>query len=256
MGTITLAPVDVAGMRLNLSFAASVTAVRVYRYDPSGFVQYIRSGDTLTLTGGQASIVDYEAPLDTDVKWEAIQVTPPGAEVATSAFARVDSDGYSYLKDPGYPSRNLRVPVTTSVATLNYAARAGVFNVIDRATPIVVTALRQAATGPIVLHTLTEEDRLAMYRLLSPGKVLLFQTPPEFGWGSQYIHVGEVEEARVGLAMEQSRKWTLPVVVTDRPYGIATTKIGRNWSDVKTTWLTWGDLKASAKTWKKVLEGT
>jgi hypothetical protein len=255
MGTITLAPEPVAGMRLNLSFATTVTAVRVYRYDPSGYVQYIRSGDTVALTNGAASIVDYEAPLDTQVYWEAIQVTPAGSEAATSEHTQIESGGYCYLKDPGYPSRNFKIPVTTSIAALSFGARAGVFNIIDRLTPIVVTAKRGPATGPIVLHTYTDQDRQMMYDLLAPGKVLLFQSPAAFGWGSQYIYIADVEEARVGLAMEQARKWTLPALVVDRPVGLSTQKIGRTWADVKTTWLTWADVKATNKTWNQVLEG-
>ena len=259
MGTIAVT-VDATAAKaaLDITFAPAVTKITVGRRGPDGFTQLIRYGDQITLTAGQVHLEDYEAPLDTPVVYVGLQVVPVGSEIAESAPVTIPSGGYSWLKDPGYPSMNQRLDVVTSLAELTRPARAGVFAIIDRASPVVVTAKRGSVLGELVTHTLTDAARVRLTDLLSRGTVLLLQTPPQYGYGSYgsaYIHIGDALEARVGLAMEQARRWSLPFQVTDRPEGLATQPItGKTWAAVKATYATWTELAASGKSFRRLLE--
>jgi hypothetical protein len=264
VGTIVATVRPDAGVLLDITFATSVTAIRLSRLDPSGFTTLIRAGDPVTLVAGHALVYDYEAPLDVEVSYNATQVTPPGSETAASNTVTVaQGEKYSWLKDPGTPSRNLRVPVTTSIEDLTASARAGTFDIINRASPVVVSAMRKAPQGQIVVHTNTDTERQYMWELMRRGQVLLFQTPAKYAWGSQYIHVGDVVEARVGLAMEPARRWTLPFTIVDRPAGLATAPPGTSWTDVKGAYTAWGTmptpavgtLAASNKRWNQLPRG-
>ena len=118
-----------------------------------------------------------------------------------------------------------------------------------------VTAKRQGPIGELVMHTLADMERYAVRDLLARGTVLQLSTPPAYGFGSAYIHVGDVDEARVGLAMAPERRWTL-AVHRGRPAGrSALAADARNtWQAVKDTYVNWAELAASGKTWQQLLE--
>jgi len=256
MGVV--ATVDLAHARVKLAIQmtdTSTTQITAGRVDANGYTELIRAGDLIDVTNGQTTMRDYEAPLDLPVYYQIYQVTPDNGEVQTSNTVTVPSNGASWLKDPGYPSMNFKVPVVTSIQTLTRAARAGVFNVLDRPLPIVVTAKRQGPVGTLIAHTITDMQRNNLTDLLARGTTLLLQTPWAFGFGSQYVSIGDVEEARVGVAQETIRQWTLPFIVVDRPDGLAAiADSGATWSDVKSQFNTWADLTASGKSWSDLLE--
>lgn len=242
--------VDVAYM-----IGSAVTAVTIGRQDPGGFQQILRYGDAVPLVGGRAHIEDFEAPLDVPVYYTVAQQAPAGSEVATTNTVIVPSQGKTWLKDPSYPSRNMVVPVMTAVKNLKRAAQAGLFPILGRANPVVITTVRAGPEAVVTLHTLTDAQRRQMVDILASGSVLLLQSGPS-ETGSIYIHVGDVGEERVGLVQEQSRVWTLPITVVDRPAGLANANTtDRSWRKVRTTYLTWGDLIATGKTNQQLLDG-
>lgn len=245
------------GVELLATFEPTVTQITIGRHDPSGFVTLIRYGDRIPLNGGSVKVYDYEAPLDVPVYYTATQVSPAGPPVQTydSNVVTMTSGGQSWLKDPGYPSLNMTIPIITSIETLTRPIRSGMFTIIDRPAPIVVTSRRQTPMGMLVMHTLTDAQRISLTDLLARGTTLLLQTAPEYGFGSRYVHIGDVTESRVGLAMEPARRWELPFTVVDRPEGLAINpSIAKTWGAVKTAYATWGDLAAAGKTWAQLLE--
>ena len=244
-----------AKVDLDITFAPTVTHITVGRRDPSGYTQLIRYGDEVALTAGAVRIDDHEAPLDVPVTYIATQALPVGSEFGESAEVVVPSNGVGWLKDPGYPSTNLRLDVITSIEELARPSRAGVFNILDRANPVVITAKRQGVVGELVCHTMTDADRKSMTAILSRGTVLLLQTPYAYGFGSAYVHIGDATETRVGLAMEPSRRWTLPFVETDRPEGLAVQPItDRTWGAVNQTHASWAALAGTGKSFRELLE--
>lgn len=251
MGTIAVTPnVGLSRVELDIQFATTVSQVRVGRRDPSGFTTLIRQGDPFTVTSGRGLLYDYEAPLDVDISYTATQVTPPGNEVAASATIKLASDGHSWLKDPGLPSMNLRVGVS-ALPTLTRAARGNALAVVGRAAPVVLTDIQSAPTGVVTLYSLTDTGRNGLLALMSRGSVLLLSTPAAYGFGSQYIVLGEVTENRVGLAPEASRTWDLPFTVVERPPGLSKPATTKNlWSDVRDFYGAWGTLTARGISWQ------
>lgn len=253
---VTATPDPTSGaIAVHATVDAGITAVTVGRNDPSGFQQLLRYGSSVPVVGGVVDVLDYEAPMDVPVTYVVTQLTPTGNGSGTSASVTLQSKGKTWLKDPSYPTRNFVVPVVTSIQQLTRPARAGVFEIIDRATPIVVNSVRGSGRGTLVCYTLTDDQRAQMVDILARGTVLLLQSPPAYGWGSVYVSVGDAVESRVGLAYEQSRMWTLPFTVVDRPEGVSTAPVvDKSWQAVKTKYGTWGDLIATGKTNDQLLQ--
>jgi hypothetical protein len=256
VGSIIVTPVAAQGKNtVNITMAATVTKVTVTRQDPIGAASLIRYGDQVPTPGGHVIMDDFEAPLDVQVTYTVTQAVPTGSETYTSAKVVLPSLGLAWLKDPGFPSMNFRVNVLTSIETISRPSRAGIFPILDRVHPVVVTTKRQGDSGVVVLHTLSDAERTSLTDLLARGTALLLQVPNAYAFGSQYIYVGDVDEDRVGLAMEPARKWSLPFVAVDRPEGLYTQPTGgKTWGDVKAVNATWADLKANGKTWQRLLE--
>lgn len=255
--TTALIP-DRAGVTVTgtITGTPTITAVTIGRQDPSGFQQLIRYGESVPVPAGGIVVVDdYEAPLDVPVTYTIAQQAPAGSTVGTSAAVTVPSQGKTWLKDPSYPTRNMIVPIVTSSKNLTRAAQSGLFPILGRANPVVITTVRAGPAAVLTLHTLTDAQRRSMVDILASGSVLLFQTPPS-EVGSIYIYIGDVVEERIGLVQEQSRQWTLPINVVDRPAGLANANTtDRSWRKVRTTYLTWGDLIATGKTNQQLLDG-
>ena len=245
-----------AKVTLDITFAPTVNTITVGRRDPNGFTTLIRYGEAIPLDdAGHVLIEDHEAPFDVALHYLAVQVDPPGSEQGQSQDVIVPSYGYSWLKDPGYPSMNIRIDVVTSIAQLDRPHRAGVFNILDRTNPIVVSARRSGPLGELVCHTLTDGTRTSLRDLLARGSILQLSTPAAYGFGSEYIHVGDTEEVRVGLAMRPERRWVMPFIVVDRPDGLSVQPTEeKTWQAVKETYASWAELTASGKTYQQLLE--
>ena len=87
-------------------------------------------------------------------------------------------------------------------------------------------------------------------KLINRGEILLLSAPP----GNVYVHVGDVDEERIALGdvTDWLRRWTLPVLVVDRPVSLTTTAPSERWIDVENTWLTWDDLYDANLTWDQL----
>jgi hypothetical protein len=259
MVSITAAPDTATGrVRLTIAFTnTSVTVCKIERQDPVAPWVPIRWGSNYACVGGKPNppADDFEAPFDVEVTYRVTQVTPAGSETAT-VTTMLPSGGITWLKDPGFPSRNVALHEVKELPEMTYVARSGVFAVIDRARPVVVAAKRQAWTGVLGFTTATDGERLRIHDLLSRGQVLLLNTPYEYGIDNAYVYAGDVTEARIGLVTEPSRAWSLPLTVVDRPESLSLTPLSIRWIDIKNTYATWGDLAATGKTWNQLVEGS
>lgn len=203
---------------------------------------------------GTGTLDDYEAPMDVPVTYRITQVDPVTvADPTVIGPYTLPSQGWSWLKDPALPWRNVRLDEVGNVAVETFASRAGVFDVIDRARPIVVAARRQDRTTELVLTTAAESQRQGMLNILSSGQVLLLATPAAYGWGNDYIHVGDVTETRLGTAAEPSRRWQLPLTVVDRPVSLSYRPARMTWADVVSDYPTWSDVIDDNATWSELI---
>jgi hypothetical protein len=245
---------DKAGVSLTATMPATYTSVTIGRQDPTGFTAMIRFGESIPVSGGTVTVEDYEAPLDKPVYYVVTQLTPTGNDTGTSNVVTVPSHGYTWIKDPSYTGRNMVIPVVTNVTGLTRAAQSGVFQILDRANPIVVSTVRAGLSATLTCHTLTRTQEQALLDILSSGNVLLLQGPPN-ELGNRYVAIGDVGEELVGLVTDEARVWTLPFTTVDRPAGIASPNpVDNTWRAVKTKYATWGDLTASGLTWQQLVD--
>jgi hypothetical protein len=245
-----------AMVTLSLTFSTAVTAVRVVRYDAVGTPTTLRAGDSFPLTNGTGLIYDHEVPLDVPVSYTATQVAPAGSEAASTALMTVISEGRTWLKDPGTPSRNQVLAEVTGLGTMTYQSQAGVFPIIDRRRPIVVASTRHDWAGELSFSTATAAERDGMHELLSRGQVLLLSTPAGYGIGNVYVHAGDVSVTRVGLVTSTTRRWVVPLTVVDRPATLSATPLKIRWGDVKNGYANWDAVYALNETWDQFMDRT
>lgn len=231
------------------------TQVRIERRVEGGKYTPVKSGLETDLVNGKITVDDYEAEMDQVLTYRVMQVAPDGnADPIVVTGISLASMGWSWLKDPAIPSRNVRLDEVTNIEVETYASRAGIFDVIDRARPVVVAALRRDKSTQLDVTTATEAQRQAMELILSTGQILLLSTPAIFAWGNEYVHVGDVTESRVGVADEPTRRWALPITVVDRPIALSYQPAAMTWADVVSDWVTWSDLIDSVDTWQDLLD--
>lgn len=270
MGTVTVttAPDTTFGrMVVTIAFSnTAVTACKVERSSAASGWVVLRSASAFVLESGAGVFYDSEVPFDTPVSYRVTQVTPAGTDQGLSAATVMPSLGVTWLRDPAYPSYNMPLREVTSLTTLTYPARAGVFSIIDRARPLVVAAKRMDWTGELAFTTATMTERSMVLDLIARGQILLLSTPgtpdvpygngQSWGLGNLYVHVGEVTESRVGVVSDPTRAWTMALTRVDRPADIATMTTGLKWNDVKYKYATWGDLIDTGMTWNELQEKT
>lgn len=237
---------------VEVTFAVGTTDAVIERQDPGGPWDYIRAGAIVTVdpTTGKASYEDHEAPMDVPLVYRATATKPTAGEQVTSAPTTLTSYGKVWLKDPAFGEYDTFLEEVTEIPELVFNARAGVFPVIDREDPVVVAARRSNFTGELRFTTRTNTQRSNMENLLARGQILLLSVPPRYGMGNAYIHVGNVTQARVGLADEPTRAWTLPMTRVDRPASLSFVALGMHWVDVYYKYTTWQDLEDTGQTWK------
>jgi len=193
--------------------------VVIGRVHPSGRAAVVRQANGVVLFGS-GIYFDYEIPIRTTCAYQAQIYNTDGTlwGVSNVAAATWDTDD-DWLKDPGLPTRNMRITVA-EMAEYDYETPTGVFTVQGRPSPIVVTDVRQAATGNLVLYTTSDNERDQLHLLTSTGNVLLMQTPPERGVRNMYLALQKVQESRVmRLGVEVWRQWTLQYQEVESPAG-------------------------------------
>lgn len=229
-----------------------ITSVTITRQDASGRTATVRTSDggPLTVSGGVAIVWDYEAPFGEPVTYST-DVT--GGPTATTQLNVPDV----WLIDPGVPSRSMAVPVVVDLGERTRMVNQGVFQILGRSTPIVVTGgPRSAPGGTLTVRTETSAQREALIQLLSGANPLFLNVPPDTQWGvdSCYIAIGDATESRtLDYGPFPWREWSLPYQVIARPGG--GTQSAVTWAVVGAQY-TWGELAATGLTWAELVAPT
>ncbi|OKI19308.1 hypothetical protein [Streptomyces sp. CB03911] len=236
----------------------------LWRVAPDGAQTPVRGylGDLTaeTVTGDVTIVEDYEAPLGVPVAYYVKGWTAPaGTDWVAFTTDQITLAGPNelsvVLKDPSIPSRNLALTVTTP-PSWKRSARQGVHSIRGRARPVILTDVRAARTGTLVLSTQTEAERNAVWWLLESGHTLLAQWPPGWSEPDAYFQVGDADEGRPSeYAPQTDREWTLALTEVDRPIGGLVGSAGRTWQTVKDAYATWADVLSHYSTWLGVLTG-
>ncbi|MCX4816780.1 hypothetical protein OG601_47530 [Streptomyces sp. NBC_01239] len=242
---------------LTLDYELTVT-----RELPDGSRSLVRgtSGliDHQVITSDILIIEDHEAPLNTPVRYN-IAVFPPGSLAAatrTSDYATVvlADINQAWLKDPGNPQRNCKVIVAKAPDWQRPIEQAS-FVIRGRRNKVTLYGNRQGLEGDLAIATRSDAERRSLHMLLDSGNVLLWQAAPGMGVDDMYVTVGAVPEARMGgVAQDQWRTWTLPLIETDMPVTTAVNgAAGRTWQDILTEFDTWQQVLDTYATWENVL---
>lgn len=220
----------------------------------AGIVPKVRNAEPADLVAGLWSFYDYEAPLDEQFFYVVTDESQP-AVIITSAVVSLASGGRTWLKHVSKPSLNTVVQVE-SAPDLSRPIPQGVFDVIGRSQPIVVSLPRKSSRGTLNLVSNTETERRGLWQLLQDGSPLLLLTPVGYGLGHQYISISDVEEKRVvGVGHEPTRRWELEFTVVGRPSGLIL-ESGVTWQTVLDDYDTWLDIVITEADWQDVLEGS
>jgi hypothetical protein len=203
-------------------------------------------------------VEDHEAPLNTLIYYYVELYTAAGVLASTRNSSTLSIDladiNMAWLKDPGYPTRNLQVMVQRAPDWQRPIEQAA-FVVRGRRNKIVLSGARQGLEGDLAIFTRTDQERAALHQLLSSGNVLLWQAVPGMGVADMYVNVGAVTEARLGgLAQEPWRVWTLPLTEADMPTETGVNGASdRTWQDVLSEFSTWQAVLDAYATWEDVL---
>lgn len=253
---------DTASTRLTLRELPTGEMLRLYRVLPTGARTLVRGPSGLydgteSITTDTMVIEDYEAPLGTPFSYLIELVDPADLSVDSRTSSSVtiphDNINLAWLKDPGYPQRNLTVLVqrapdwTRPIEQATYIVR-------GRRDKVMLSGLRQGLEGDLLIWTQSDEERTQLHWLLDSGNVLLWQAAPGMGVADMYVNVGQITEGRTGgTAMDLWRAWTLPLVEADMP---GTTGIngsaGRTWQDILAEFATWQEVWDTFATWEDV----
>lgn len=177
----------------------------------------------VTAWGSNAvTVVDYEVPNGTAVVYRArgnwvnsgVTVTGPWTSSASTSWTSDDV----WLKCPLDPTLNVVVEFSGDAPTLTYGVEQGIFHPTGRTTAVVVSDVRQAATGDLGLETLTF-TAAATLKDTFDATVLLLQMPEEIardGVMNLYVVCGPLEEAQASVATEWTY-WRTSFTVVDAP---------------------------------------
>lgn len=257
--TITVTPtVDLtstpARVSLAVSASAGETAATVTRINPDGSTVPVRTsdGNPLPLSGGAGSLSDYEAPYGLAVSYSSV-------ESSTTISAQVTVNvTVPWLIHVGVPG--LSMPINLRPGTLQDDIRTmtrGVFPIMGRTTPIVVTdSSRKAAASQIVVTTQSLGELGSIKALLADGSPLLLNIPDSMGAGfsAKYISVGDVKISRfTDVSIDGNRDVTMPFVEVDRPAGGS--QATRTWADIIAAYSSWQQVEAAYSSWTALISG-
>jgi hypothetical protein len=149
------------------------------------------------------------------------------------------------------------------VSDLSYAARQDVYSILMRSPQVVISDVRNWATGTLSLLTTTLEQRKMALALFQTGRTLLLRNPdltmPEGGSdGPWYIAVGNLAESRpLRDHRKPHRFWQVPFVRVEKPVGLinVSTQQGQTWQQVKDRFDSWSLVERLNDTWMEVRIG-
>lgn len=171
---------------------------------------YVRGGNNVAVSGSTATIVDYEAGNGVSVEYRARAsylssgqtiVGPWSASSSSVAWSAVAD----WLKHPSHPSLNRKVVIEANPA-LTRRRPQGVYLVIGRSDPVVVSDVRSLTAGTITFVTETDQDAVDVLALLA-FDVLFLQTRPGARFGQKYLAFGDVTETPPSDKYSQADRW-------------------------------------------------
>ncbi len=210
--SVTVTPEPTLGrMKINVDGTSSprVDAVELERSDDGGVTWVpVRAWDTdvdysgIAPVNGDSVLWDWEAPPGIPVKYRARNLKAfalgewGSSDWVQSSNAQWDTDQW-WIKHPRLYGLNVTIKVR-SQATYTRVAQQGVFKVLNREDPVVISGGKRALpNGEITFRSLTTAERDALDALLDEDDALLLQAPPTHGWPDRWVRFGDLSRERI-----------------------------------------------------------
>lgn len=200
--------------------AAAWTMVTVERSVDSGTTwTFVRGATRAAASGNTFTIVDYEAPHSTNVLYrgQALDATTYSPFVNAGSQLQWTSTS-AWLKSINSVTLNKAVTLKEAFA-YEVEVRSGVFQVLGRNAPVVISDTASTRRGQLMFQTITRAQADELKALLRIGGVLLLQSPDAWDIAEGWFVVQGY--GRTHLAPEASRTaqrvWSVNVVEVDRP---------------------------------------
>jgi hypothetical protein len=260
--TSVVAVDETASVTLTMRELPLAQLLRVNRVTPDGARTLVRGAaglldGTYVIESDTLVVEDYEAPLATPITYliEVIDPSDMSVETRTSEEVTISHTdiNIAWLKDPGYPSRNLQVMVARA-PDWQRPIEQSVNRIKGRRNAVTLSDVRGGLEGDLTIWTRSDGERAELHALLDPGSTLLWQAAPGMGVSDMYVSVAGITEARTGgTAMELWRAWTLPLMQQDQPTAVGVSgSAGRTWQDVLAEFTTWQGVLDAYATWEDV----
>lgn len=169
------------------------------------------------------TVYDYEAANGGATYYRARALHSYSGEYAVSSWVTAHTSWSSstwWLKHPTKPAMNLAV-VPYSAPGISRASRQGVFNVLGRKFPVVVDGVRGGRSGTLVLEVDTDEEHVALVKLLDETTTLLLQARSGHHFEDAWVRFQSQDGTRIVDKLEAEPTFeSLPWVEVDRPAGV------------------------------------
>jgi hypothetical protein len=259
-------------MALTLTYDPQLSRVRITADDLGGLLDAAdhatvdRSTDGVTWTavrGGldvpltpelTLALDDYEFPPNEPVTYRVRSFTGSGGQVeqfTAQITANLDS---IWLKSIIRPFLNRPITVT-GWSDVTRPARNGVFGVVGRSVPVVVTDLRGSRRFTLEVMTQTLDQAREFDLILASGDPVFLHMPPDCpvpGASGHYAVIGDTTMSRRSTRGTR-RYFSLPLIESAPP---AADVVGATvtWQAITADFATWTDVLAEFPTWADVLE--
>lgn len=241
-------------VRLTIGAPPDARLADLTRQHPSGRVIPVRGCTQLALSGGNAVVWDYEAPINIPVTYTATVYTDPDTQLGQSDGIEVTwQTTQTWLKDPLEPVRNMPVTIR-DMSQYTYDHRAGVHVVLGRPDAVTVGDIRSAAAGTVIFHTRTRDEYDRFQYLTSSGHALLLQDDQDSGIGSMYLAaLGTTEERVIPTAPDTQRFFSIDYQEVRSPAGDGASFV--TWADVVAQFPDWQAVVDAFPDWGSLIEG-
>ena len=157
-----------------------------------------------------------------------------------------------WLKSIARPFLNRQVQlVWRPDITVTRSARAGVFSVVGRTLPVVVSTVRGSRQWTMYVRTTTANEADELDLMLASGDTLLVQAPALCPIETGYVAVGDTAQTRHPLRPFK-RTFTLPMTEVAQP-GPDVVGALSTWQTVLNTYGSWEEVVAAHATWADLL---
>jgi len=206
----------------------------------------VRGGSAVSVTATALPLDDYEFAPDVLNYYRVV----PSSHSEQDDSITPSLAGEWWLKHIRFPFLNMII-TPSDVSDVTRPSLSGVYNVMGRSLPVVVSLPRASAQWSLTVAIDSLDDLDALNALLATGDVLLLQVPAGSVIRGGYFAAGDTTETRNTVPSQQ--RWvTIPLTeaAVPDPSVTGTTAI---WQTVTDTYATWSDMLGALSTWQDAL---